>query len=421
MKSPWTTVVVAIVSLFVLLVAIGQVFFSGGKSLSTEVAYLYEHEENIPFEGVYLRNESIVYDNGAGILSFENPDGTKVSKNSVVARRYENENDSVYLRDIEMLKNQIAVLDSAEKLVGTDSSQLEAISLQINESHSEVVSAVLDGDFSLARTKQDSLLEAMCKREITLNGSKGYADKKASLNSEIQRLQSLISGNVQEITAGSAGYFVGNVDGYEGEIGYDDLSGLTEEKIKAITAVPKKTAPAGAVGKMISDYHWKVAAVIESENLADIVEGENVTLRVGSEAKQFEVSVVLKEMIGENKAVCVFECDRFNSMVTVGRTAMFKLVINSYGGLRVPRKALRYNDKGERGVLIENRQNLEFKKVEVIFWADDYVICKHTVYKKQENQSETEDTEPEVNTEYLSMYDIIVTEGKDLYDGKFIG
>lgn len=420
MKSPWTTVVVAIVSLFVILVAIGQLFFSRGAQITTEVAYSYDYEVNVQFDGVYMRDETLIYDSGTGVLSFENVDGTKVGKSSIIARRYKNESDSAYLREIVGLQKQIDVLDSAEKLVGTDSSQLEAISIQINESHSDIVSAVLSGDYGRAAAKQNSLLEAMCKREITLEQSQGYAVKKSSLNQEISRLQSLISGSVREVTAGSAGYFVSNIDGYEGEIGYSDIDKMTEDKIKEIIDNPIKSGSDGAVGKLISDYHWRIAAVLDAESLVGISEGETVSLRVGSDGKQLNVKVVSVEQGSNEQKICIFECDEINSTVVMSRTARFKLVKNSYGGLRVPRKALRYNDDNECGVFVEHGQTIVFKKVDIIYWADDYVICRQNVYKKVENESDP-DTERQIDEDYLKLYDIIVTEGKELYDGKFIG
>ena len=421
MKSPWTTVVVAILSLFVLLVAVGQMFFANGYDYTTEVTYSYDHEVNVPFDGVYMRDESLVYDTGTGVLSFENDDGTKVGKSSVIARRYKSENDSAYLRRIEALKSQIAVLESAEKLVGTDSSQLEAISIQINESHSDMISAVLECDYTRARAKQNALLEAMCKREITMQDSDGYSDKKSELNSEINRLQSLISGSVREISAGNAGYFVSNVDGYEGEISYNDTEKMTEEKISGIVEAPKKSTGSGVIGKLIADYHWRVAGVIGADDVQGISPGDTAELRVGSDGKRFRVTLISKQITDADKAVCVFECDRIDPVVVAGRTARFKLIIDSYGGLRVSRKALRYNDKEERGVYVERGQTIVFKKVDVLYWADDDVICRQNVLKKYDGVSEDEDVEQVVDDDYLKLYDIVVTEGKDLYDGKFVG
>ena len=45
------------------------------------------------------------------------------------------------------------------------------------------------------------------------------------------------------------------------------------------------------------------------------------------------------------------------------------------------------------------------------------------VYKKHEYNSGEDpgDYEETIDEDYLKLYDIIVTEGKELYDGKFIG
>lgn len=144
--------------------------------------------------------------------------------------------------------------------------------------------------------------------------------------------------------------------------------------------------------------------MIDTENMFGVYEGSEVTLRVGSDSYLIDADVVSVKNCGDNKAIYIFECDKLNSAVTTGRTAHFKLLVNSYGGLRVSRKALRYNDKDERGVFIERGQNLLFKKVNVVYWGEDYVICTQ-----------------EQDDDYLKLYDKIVTEGKDLYDGKVIG
>lgn len=403
MNSGWTTVIIVTLSVFVILVAVGQIFFAGGENITTETAFFYGVEEEVPFEGVYLRDETLIYDGGTGILSYEQVNGSKVGKSSVVARRYKSDNDAAYLREIGLLQRQIAVLESAERLVGTDNSQLEAISIQINESHSDIISSIIDGDLAAAGDKQSYLLEAMCKREITLKAADGYGTKKKQLNDEINRLNTLISGGVREVIAGGAGYFVSEVDGYEGELGYASAEDITEDKINEVVASPVKTRSSNAIGKLIGDYHWRVAAIIDTEKMFGLYEGSEVTLRVGSGTYLIDADIISAKNCGDNKALYIFECDKLNSAVASGRTARFKLLVNSYGGLRVSRKALRYNENDERGVFIVRGDSLVFKKVNVVYWGEGYVICSQ----------ETDD-------DYLKLYDEIVTEGKDLYDGKVI-
>lgn len=402
MNSRWTHFIIVVLSLFVITIFIGQVFFAGGDKYPTEVAYRYNHEEEIPFKGVFMRDETPIYNSGSGVLSYVCEDGSKVGKSSVIARRYISESDIIYRREIENINSQIEVLNNAEKLIGTDNSQLDAISAQINESHSAVIISILNGDYDSAGSKKSDLLEAMCKREISITSSNGYSERKQQLNNEISRLNGLLHGNVTDVTAGGAGYFVSSVDGYEGEIGFSDIDKMTEDYINDVIAAPKKSSGGGAIGKLVSGYHWRVAAVMDTERMFGIYEGSFVKLRAGASTRLFTAEVVNVKPCGNDKAVYIFECDDLNASVVKGRTANLKLVVNSYGGLRVPRKALRYEDD-VRGVYIVRGQTLVFKCVDVLYWGEDYVICSN-----------------EEKDNYLKMYDQIVIEGKDLYNGKVI-
>ena len=404
MNSRWTRFIIVVLSLFVITVFIGQTFFAGGEHIALETAYRYDLDVEIPFKGVYMRDETLVYDYGSGVLSYECDDGSKVGKSSVSARRYKSESDVANRREIEKIRAKLDVLTSAEKLVGTDSSQMDAITAQINESHSALINSIIGGDYDTADRKKDDLLEAMCKREISLSESKGYTERKQQLNNEILKLNSMLHGEVVDIEAGSAGYFVSEVDGYEGEIGFSSVNDMTKESIERIIATPKKSSSSGnAVGKLIADYRWRVAAVISTEKLLGMYVGSTVTLRVGSSSQLLNAEVVSMKPCGNNEAVYVFECDKLNSAVASGRTANFKIVVNSYNGLRVPKKALRFNDDEQQGVYILRGQSIVFKNINVVYWGEDFVICSQ-----------------ETGDNYLMLYDEIVTEGKDLYDGKVI-
>ncbi|MBQ9948311.1 MAG: hypothetical protein IJO91_07975 [Oscillospiraceae bacterium] len=406
MESRWTTAIIAVLSVFVIVFFVGQMFFTGGETLRTETAYAYDMTEDIPFEGVYLRNETVVYSAGTGVLSYEHQDSSKVGKSSVIAYRYRNEGDIDLRRQIEELDAQIDVLTHAQKLVGTDTSQLETITSQINSVHSSLIDSVLGGSYAAAAEYKNQMLEALCKREIAKGESVGYSDKIETLTQRRAQLSAQLSGDVQSIYSGGTGYFVSGVDGYEDKLGFEDGDTLTADRIDQIVEDPDISgSEKNAIGKLIADYRWRAAAVLNSEKLFGIYEGSTVTLRVGSQNVQLEAVVVSIRDTGrgDGTAVYVFECDRLTSAVVEGRTAHFKLVVNSYGGLRVSRGAIRYDDNEVRGVYVVRGSSLVFKKINVIYWGEDYVIC---------SQEEGDD--------YLKLYDEIVTEGKDLYDGKIV-
>lgn len=405
MESRWTSLIIIVLSLFVFVFFIGQVFFADGGKVTTETAYTYSMTEDVPFEGVFLRDETVVYSPGSGVLDYEHSDDSKVGKSSVIARRYRSEADIERRRKIEEINEQIDVLTDAQKLAGTDNNQLENISSQINERHSTIIGSLIDGDYASAQAQETAILGVLSKREISRGDVSSYEGRIAALRSRASQLEAMLSGDVTEIYADGTGYFVSNVDGYEGRLSMADSETITADEIDSIVDKPNLGTSSGAVGKLIADYRWRVAAVINSDQLFGCYEGSTVTLRVRSDPTPIEAEIVSITDTGRNDrtSVYVFECDTLTSSVVSGRTAQFKYIINSYGGLRVSRSALRFNDDQERGVFVVVGGKLVFKKINVEYWGDDYLICT------QEDDSD-----------YLKLYDRIVTEGKDLYEGKVV-
>lgn len=405
MESRWTSLIIIVLSLFVFVFFIGQVFFADGGKVTTETAYTYSMTEDVPFEGVFLRDETVVYSPGSGVLDYEHSDGSKVGKSSVIARRYRSEADIERRREIEEINEQIDVLTDAQKLAGTDNNQLENISSQINERHSTIIGSLIDGDYASAQAQETAILGVLSKREISRGDVSSYEGRIAALRSRASQLEAMLSGDVTDIYADGTGYFVSNADGYEGRLSMADSETITADEIDSIVDKPNLGTSSGAVGKLIADYRWRVAAVINSDQLFGCYEGSTVTLRVRSDPTPIEAEIVSITDTGRNDgtSVYVFECDTLTSSVVSGRTAQFKYIINSYGGLRVSRSALRFNDDQERGVFVVVGGKLVFKKINVEYWGDDYLICT------QEDDSD-----------YLKLYDRIVTEGKDLYEGKVV-
>ena len=163
MESHWISIIVALLSISVLLYFLGQTFFAGGEKVTTETAFTYSMTEDIPFEGVFLRDETVIYNSGTGVIAYEHEDGSKVGKSSVIARRYRSETDIERRREIEKINEQIAVLTDAQRLAGTDNNQLETISSQINERHSQILENLINGDFSGAQAQENAMLGVLSK------------------------------------------------------------------------------------------------------------------------------------------------------------------------------------------------------------------------------------------------------------------
>ena len=83
------------------------------------------------------------------------------------------------------------------------------------------------------------------------------------------------------------------------------------------------------------------------------------------------------------------------------RTANVKISFRNYKGLRISQKALRILD-GEKGVYVKSGYSVKFKKVDILYTGLDYYLCQIQYG----------------SSDQLSLFDEVIVEGTDLYDGK---
>ena len=83
-----------------------------------------------------------------------------------------------------------------------------------------------------------------------------------------------------------------------------------------------------------------------------------------------------------------------------------KLLLEDYSGIMIPNSALRMSDEdGSIGVYVQDGIVASFRKVRQILSREEYTLVEDTSEEKG----------------YLSLYDNIIVEGRDLHEGKIIG
>ncbi len=399
-----TKIVWILVAIFLLVTVISQLVIRYYNPTVTEPAELYSFEDYIQSTGIYIRQEKNVTYNGSGIINYVYADGEKLAKNSAVAKIYSSQNDlSLQLR-INELNRQIDVLKDAEKLVGSDSSQLEAFSNQLYENQTEMMQHIIDGDYLAAAELKNDYLNLQSKKQIVSGEAENYTEKIAQLQNLITSLSSQISSAPFDLTLQDTGYFVSTVDGYENTLTYDAIDGLDKNKIEEIIKNPVITTDSSVVGKVISDYKWKMVCIVPVGRSMNIYDGAELNVRIGGDTSTVGCVVEsVRELDSENKLL-VLDFDVFNQNVISGRTAQVRILFDEYNGIRIPSSAIHFDDKEQMGVFIKVGVNVYFRQIDVIRTEGDYTLVEDTTEKDG----------------YLSLYDSVITEGTDLYDGKII-
>ena len=400
-----TSLIWYLIGIFAIVMIVSQIVIYLSVPVRTETATFYTVTDSISFKGVYVRDEKLVSCPVKGVISYTHPDGSKIAKNSVVALDYRNRNDIAVKQEIEELTAIRAILGDAQSLAGTDSSQLESFSNQISEKHGEIIRSLCSGDYAAASELKSDILGLGSKRDIVKGTQSSYADRISEIDRRIQQLTASLSSEPDEIPLYETGYFVSKVDGYENKLDTESVFELTESEIDEIVSGEiGGDNPPGIIGKLIGDYSWYMVAVLDTVKLGTVFEGAQVTLRIGSSGQNVEADIVSLKRQDDGRSIAIFKCDMFLADFIGSRVTQAKLLTDNYTGIRLPHEALRM-EGGEAGVFIRDGIVVKFRKIKIVMSEPDFILAADTSGEEG----------------YLSLYDSVIVEGRDLYDGKIIG
>lgn len=393
----------ALVVIFVAVFIINQLVSSLYMPIKTETAVFYTANDGFKITGQIIRGETLVKSNSDGVLHFVTADGSRVSKNGVIANIYSTESASITVSEIEILKSQISDIEDILSYNDIQAANLDLINSRINESLDDMLFSSSADDFSQMEQLSEELLSATNRKQAALGVTTGLTDRLVSLKKELKELSNSLPSAKGKIRAKESGYFVSKTDGYENVLTTDDLAEITPEFLKGIKA--EKTAD-NVIGKIVSDYEWYIAATVSINDSMKYKEGQE--LKLITTVKSSPTLAVRVEKINisqtQENAVIVFACSDMNSELATVRSSVMTVVSKEYSGLKVPKKALRVVDS-QKGVYVQNGMQINFVPVDVVYNSDDYMLCK------KQNDSGN----------YLKLYDKVVVRGRNLYDGKTIG
>lgn len=374
MNSVITKIVIFVVSAFILIMVGSQIFFAMSHKQHTEEAILYTTTNTLNFDGVFVRNETVIPYSGSGVLNYENEDGSKIAKNSVVAQIVSDSGQIEIRKKITELESQLALLERATNPGTTEAAQPEFISKQIDEKYILLLKYTETGDISKAEATKSEIQVLMNIYNIaTQTESKEiFAQKKSSINTEIAQLKSQLTAPIEEIKTQEPGYFVSFADGYESRLNFDTINTLTASDIKAITSSDIKK-DATVVGKTFNDYKWKITGIVTADD--DLIKGKNVNMYINGSSMLIPAFVDDMKHIDGNQYIVILSTSVLNVDFAKERVREVSIILNEYTGIKIPRTAITF-EGGQKGVNVMYGQKKMFKKLDVIYEGDGYVISQ---------------------------------------------
>lgn len=391
-------VLVLILSIFMLVTVFHQFVQVFEDDYTTETATVYSSAEKVTFNGVYVRNETVVSGGKSGVLSYPSSDGSKVAKDSVVAYVYRSANDIYINQQIENLRTEVEILKKEQSPGTTVVAQPEFISSLIDEKYRTITTLAARNDLSSLRSESNDFQMLMGIYQIVIGEETDYNDRIEQLEKQIKLLEAKQNNPIDIITVPNSGYFISYVDGYEDILSTDKLSSITADEIKEVikndgynsAKVSKK-----AVGKIVDDYEWDLVGIVNPKD-ASFNPGKEVKVKLSSTPDLLTAKIAdVIETDDPEECVIVLSCEKLNFNLVQYRTERVEIILDDFNGIKVPREAVRFNKNNEKGVYVLLGQRIAFKKVDVIYECDDYLLSAITS-----------------DTSYISVYEDIILSGE---------
>lgn len=391
-------VLVLILSIFLLVTVFHQVVQVFEDEYKTETAMVYSSAEKVTFNGVYVRNETVVSGGKSGVLSYPSSDGSKVAKDSVVAYVYKS-NDDIYInQQIEKLRSEVEILKKEQNPGTTVVAQPEFISGLIDEKYRTITTLAARNDLASLETESDNFQMLMGIYQIVIGEETDYNDRIEQLEKQIKLLEAKQNNPIDIITVPNSGYFISYVDGYEDVFSTDNLSSITAEDIKDVIENDGYNAAKvskRAVGKIVDDYEWNLVGIVNPKD-ASFNPGKEVKVKLSSTPDLLDAKIIdVIETDDPEENVIVLSCEKLNFNLVQYRTERVEIILDDFNGIKVPREAIRFNKNNEKGVYVLLGQRIAFKKVDVIYECDDYLLSAITS-----------------DTDYISVYEDIILNGE---------
>ena len=394
---------IAIIAIFVYIFV--QFYSVTHIKLETTPAEKSVTYESINTTAVVVRDEHTVKSPEGVVTVPCVSDGGKINAGGNVAMTFSSAEQATGYSKYTEIQNEIAYYEKLETQTIGQTTSVEAINSEVDSELNKYIRAIDSNDSPSLLEIGNSINDSLLRRQILIGEDVDIMKTIQSLNKELEKYSSSSTPN-DYINSDVSGVFSSYTDGYENIIPYDKAQEATVSDIeKALnTTSESNTEKEGSLGKLITSYAWYFECALDVEDVKGLKDGQRVTVALKNNDDETIRGVVLsgaEPVPGQTKTALIIKCNEMNSKLASLRREDIEIRIRSYEGIKIPTSALHVNGE-KRGVYALVSSQVIFRETEVIYSGDDWVIVKY---------------EPD-NPNGIRLHDQIITQGKELWDGK---
>ena len=379
-----------------------QLFSILHRTYKTETAIAATMADSVYLNGVAVF-DAVDVTGGGGELGYLVEDGERVTGGTALAEVYTSEEQGVLRERLDRLDRVIDLLTKSENSAGSD---LTVLTTETRQSLYDLLDILENASYSDLSNAEDAFLLAQNRLQISTGQVGGFESTIAELQSERETVQSQL-GALETITAQTNGYFISASLTPFLQTDAQALSDATPTALQQMLAEGIPEADVGLVGRIITGFSWKFYATCDLATAARFDGLNTVKISVPGKENTPLSATVSEVTVDEENGVAkvVLECQSINADVLRLGMEEAQVDLKTYTGIRVDRNALHIVN-GEYGVYVKYGNIQRFRKIQVLYEHDNYILVP-------ENGAVGTDNE-------LRLYDEVIVEGSNLQDGKLL-
>ena len=416
-----------LVGAFVLMIAlygIDLIYKNHTGKLETEYILPYSEVQTVSVKGFAVRDENISVDGKNTSVFYKDDslvyvpvisDSENIAKNGVIALGFADEEQaSAYIKEVEMREKLSNIKETAGK-TGLNHNNVVFLNSQISSLFSKYIKSISSGNISDADSLIDTIESNITTRQSAIGEDVSYDMIIEDYTKQINQLKASYSIK-KKITSPYAGYFIGNVDGYESAVSYDDVS---KKKVKngsgALYRSVEQTETENAYGKLIAQHTWYYVFDIDVSHASVIRPGYWVSVAF-EELGIHDVDMLVYDISDDKDGIITvtLKCTSMNENLAKIRKDPAEITVKKYSGFKISNEAISENETGVVGVYVIVGNIMKFAPIEVLYYSDGYVIANGVAMLKDENDKSFG------YYHKLKHYDKIIVKGVNLEDGSLI-
>ncbi|MDR0314772.1 MAG: hypothetical protein LBH71_02345 [Oscillospiraceae bacterium] len=403
-KRTLNTVISIAVSLLLISYLAYQGYLIAYNPVKTQVAYEHTIYDSADTEIFVVRDEKYLIKNANGTIVPIVEDGKRVANGQEVAIVFSNNDAAANYIRINELETSISRYKKLAAQAESFTIDIETIDNDINLRLLAYLDVISSGKLEQIKDGSAALRDKMTTRQTATGVQIDFNSKISELTKQLDKLKKKSSDH-KSITADQAGYYINRVDGFETLVPYGKAESLSVSDIERIQKAKEKQTPSNAMGKLVNDFDWYLVCNVDSKNIGSLSIGDTIKVFLPF-ASTSEIFAQVASLNGGNspKTAVILRCNHMDSQLANLRKQTASLIFNEHTGLKVPISAVRVNADGEKGVYVLMGNMVKFRKIEVTYTSDDFIIA---------SKKNSEDG-------YLKQYDNVIFEGSDLFDGKIV-